>query len=307
MTTVYCTDGGARLDVFLADETELTRSHIKRLIDTGRVFVGGEAATKAGRTVKTGDEVAFDDVAESDEVLAENIPLDVIYEDDDVAVVNKQRNLVVHPGAGNPTGTLVNALKYRYGEKLSSAYGAVRAGIVHRLDKDTTGLIVVARNDFSHAALSAQFAARSVKKLYRAVLDGNLKNDSGTVENNIGRDKRNRLKMAVVPDGRHSATRYTVLERFKNNCYVEFELLTGRTHQIRVHCAYLGHPVSCDLLYGGSNRLGASGQLLHSRNITFSHPRDGREMSFTADEPDDFIEALNVLREKERVAPAFGI
>lgn len=302
MTTVYCTDGGARLDVFLADETELTRSHIKRLIDDGKVFVGGEVVTKAGRTVKTGDEVAFDDVSESSEVLAEDIPLDVVYEDDDISVINKQRNLVVHPGAGNPSGTLVNALKFRYGDGLSSAYGAVRAGIVHRLDKDTTGLIVVARNDFAHAALSDQFANRSVKKLYRAIVDGNFKSDSGTVENNIGRDRRDRLKMAVVPDGRHAVTRYTVLERFKNNCYVEFELLTGRTHQIRVHCAYLGHPVSCDRLYGGSVKLGADGQLLHSRTISFAHPRDGRTLCFTADEPQDFSAALALLREKDRTS-----
>ncbi len=296
MTTVYCTEGGSRLDVFLADETELTRSHIKRLIETGKVFVGGSAAVKAGQAVKTGDEVSFDDASDDCEIVAENIALDVIYEDDDLAVVNKQRNLVVHPGAGNRTGTLVNALKYRYGDGLSSAYGAARAGIVHRLDKDTTGLIVVARNDFAHARLSAQFAERTVKKSYRAIADGNFKADSGTVENNIGRDKHNRLKMAVVPDGRHAVTRYSVLERFEKNCYCEFELLTGRTHQIRVHCAYLGHPVSCDALYGGSMKLGVSGQLLHSYSIAFSHPRDGRVMSFAADEPTDFKAALTRLR-----------
>lgn len=302
MTTVYCTEGGTRLDVFLADETELTRSHIKKLIDGGKVTVVGEVATKAGRTVKTGDEVSFDDAVEVSEVQPEDIPLDVVYEDDDIAVINKQRNLVVHPGAGNKSGTLVNALRFRYGDGLSSAYGDVRAGIVHRLDKDTTGLIVVARNDFSHAALSAQFAARSVKKLYRAILDGNLKQDGGTVENNIGRDRKDRLKMAVVPDGRHSVTRYSVVERFKNNCYAEFELLTGRTHQIRVHCAYLGHPVSCDRLYGGSDRLKACGQLLHSRTISFAHPRDGRAMSFTAEEPQDFLSALSFLRDKEKIS-----
>ncbi len=301
MTTVYCTDGGARLDVFLSDETELTRSHIKKLIDGGKVFIGGAAATKAGLTVKTGDEVSFDDVIESGEVEAENIPLDVVYEDDDIAVINKQRGLVVHPGAGNRSGTLVNALKFRYGDGLSSAYGAVRAGIVHRLDKDTTGLIVIARNDAAHAALSAQFAARRVKKFYRAILDGNPKSDGGCIQNNIGRDRRNRLKMAVTPDGRHSHTEYAVLERFKNNCYAEFELFTGRTHQIRVHAAYIGHPVTCDRLYGGSSRFAVDGQLLHSRRIAFAHPRSGDVMDFTADEPKEFRDVLAYLREKESI------
>lgn len=299
MTTVYCTEGGVRIDVFLTDETELTRSHIKRLIDDGRVFIGGRPVDKAGQTVKTGDEVSFDDIAESSEICAQDIPLDVIYEDDDLAVINKQRGLVVHPGAGNPSGTLVNALMYRYGDALSSAYGLARAGIVHRLDKDTTGLMVIAKTDFAHAALGKQFSEHTVKKLYRAVLDGNLKNDSGVVDNIIGRDKRNRLKMAVVSDGRRAVTKYTVVERFKKNCYAEFELCTGRTHQIRVHCAFLGHPISCDGVYGGSSRLGAEGQLLHSRTLRFIHPRTGKELEFTANEPNDFLRALEFLRLKE--------
>ena len=301
MTTVICTEGGARLDVFLSDETELTRSHIKRLIDTGKVFIGGVAASKAGQTVKAGDEVAFDDVIEGDEILPENIPLDVVYEDDDIAVINKQRGLVVHPGAGNGSGTLVNALMNRYGDKLSFGCGAVRAGIVHRLDKDTTGLIITARNDFSHAKLSEQFAAHTVKKLYRAVLDGNIKSDNGVIDNYIGRDSRNRLKMAVCKDGRRAVTKYTVLERFKNNCYTEFELLTGRTHQIRVHASSLFHPVSCDPLYGGSMRFKVSGQLLHSRHVEFIHPRTNEPMDFTVPEPDDFAAVLAFLREKESV------
>ena len=298
MTTVYCTEGGARLDVFLTDETDMSRSHIKNLIDGGRVTIRGVPAVKAGQIVKTGDEVTFDDQTSSSDVLPENIPLDVVYEDEDIAVINKQRGLVVHPGAGNLTGTLVNALMYRYGDKLSSAYGAARAGIVHRLDKDTTGLLVVARNDSAHFKLGEQFAAHTVKKLYRAILDGNLKHDVGTVDAPIGRDKKNRLKMAVVRDGRHAVTKYEVLERFENNCYAQFELCTGRTHQIRVHCAYLAHPISCDSLYGGSQKLGCIGQLLHSRTLAFSHPRDGRAMEFTAEEPPDFLRGLEALRSR---------
>lgn len=297
MTTVYCTEGGARLDVFLSDETDISRSHIKKLIDGGSVSIGGVPAFKAGQIVKTGDSVSFEDEADAADIIPQDIPLDIVYEDDDIAVINKQRNLVVHPGAGNKSGTLVNALVYKYGDKLSSAYGAVRAGIVHRLDKDTTGLIVIAKTDFAHAALGEQFAAHTVKKLYHAVLDGNLKSDTGTVDAPIGRDKKNRLKMAVVPDGRRAVTKYRVIERFKNNCYVEFELCTGRTHQIRVHSAYLHHPVSCDPVYGGSS-LGASGQLLHSAVLTFTHPRSGEQMTFTAPEPPDFAQILDKLRAK---------
>lgn len=295
MTTVYCTEGGARLDVFLTDETEFTRSHIKNLIDGGKVFICGIAASKAGQIVKTGDEVAFEDEAESSEITPQDIPLDIVYDDEDVAVINKQRGLVVHPGAGNRSGTLVNALLYRYGNSLSGLGGITRAGIVHRLDKDTTGLMVIAKTDKAHASLGAQFAAHTVKKLYRAVLDGNLKDDSGCVDAPIGRDKKNRLKMAVTPDGRRAVTKYTVLERFKNRCYVEFELCTGRTHQIRVHCAYLHHSIACDALYGGSS-LGAAGQLLHSRTLTFTHPRSGRELTFVREEPPDFTKILDMLR-----------
>lgn len=297
MTTVYCTEGGARLDVFLSDETDISRSHIKKLIDGGSVLIGGVPAFKAGQIVKTGDSVSFEDEADVADIIPQDIPLDIVYEDDDIAVINKQRNLVVHPGAGNKSGTLVNALVYKYGDKLSSAYGAVRAGIVHRLDKDTTGLIVIAKTDSAHAALGEQFAAHTVKKLYHAVLDGNLKSDTGTVDAPIGRDKKNRLKMAVVPDGRRAVTKYRVIERYKNNCYVEFELCTGRTHQIRVHSAYLRHPVSCDPLYGGSS-LGASGQLLHSAELSFDHPRTAERMNFTAPEPSDFAQILDKLRAK---------
>ena len=295
MTTVYCTEGGVRLDVFLSDETELSRSHIKKLIDGGKVSVGGAIAFKAGQTVKTGDEVSFEDEVISTDVVAEDIPLDVVYEDGDIAVINKQRGLVVHPGAGNPTGTLVNALMYRYGDRLSTVYGAARAGIVHRLDKDTTGLIVVAKTDCAHTALGRQFSDHTVKKLYRAIVCGAFKSDSGTVDAPIGRDKKNRLKMAVVSDGRAAVTKYTVLEKFARHSYVEFELCTGRTHQIRVHSAYLNRPISCDALYGGDD-LGAAGQLLHSRTLELTHPVSGERLSFTAEEPPDFLRILDGLR-----------
>lgn len=296
MTTVYCTEGGARLDVFLADETEFTRSHIKKLIDCGAVRVSGVVAAKCGMIVKTGDEVSFEDETVVSEVVPQDIPLDIVYEDGDIAVVNKQRGLVVHPGAGNPDGTLVNALLYRYGDELSLSGGVSRAGIVHRLDKDTTGLIVCARTDAAHAALSLQFAARTVKKFYRAVLDGSPKADSGRIEAPIDRDRKNRLKMSVAAGGRYAATGYNVLERYSRNSYVEFELFTGRTHQIRVHAAYIGHPVSCDPLYGGSTKLGCAGQLLHSRKICFDHPRTGERLQFEAEEPADFQAALSALR-----------
>ncbi len=295
MTTVYCTEGGVRLDVFLTDETEFSRSHIKKLIDGGRVSIGGVSAFKAGVIVRTGDEVSFEDEMISTELTAENIPLDVVYEDEYIAVINKQRDLVVHPGAGNPSGTLVNALMYRYGDNLSFGCGAARAGIVHRLDKDTTGLMVVAKTDAAHAALGEQFAARSVKKFYRAICCGNFKSDKGTIDAPIGRDKKNRLKMAVVNDGRRAVTEYTVLERYAKHCYVEFELLTGRTHQIRVHAAYLHHPIACDTLYGG-DALGADGQLLHSRTLSFDHPATGKRLTFTAEEPSDFMRILERLR-----------
>lgn len=300
MTAIYCTEGGARLDVFLTDETELTRSHIKRLIDGGSVTVNGAVAVKAGQKVMLGDEVCYEDECVANDIIPQDIALDIVYEDDAIAVVNKQRGLVVHPGAGNRDGTLVNALKYRYGEGLSEVGGASRAGIVHRLDKDTTGLMVVARTDFAHRALCGQFAERRVKKLYRAIVDGNFREDRFTVDAPIGRDKRNRLKMAVTPDGRHAVTKVEVLARYKNNCYAQFELCTGRTHQIRVHCAHLKHPVSCDGVYGGSTRLKAAGQLLHSAHLEFFHPVSGKLMCFDAIEPEDFLRAKAIL-DKESV------
>ncbi|MCH5161551.1 MAG: RluA family pseudouridine synthase [Clostridiales bacterium] len=299
MTTVYCTEGG-RLDCILADETELTRSHIKRLVDGGRVFVDGVSATKAGQQIKVGSAISFEDEVDSCEIIPRDIPLDIIYEDDEIIVLNKQRNLVVHPGAGNRDNTLVNALKYKYGDNLSTSGGEARAGIVHRLDKDTTGLMVVAKTNFAHGQLCAQFSERRIGKFYRAICDGNFKSSSGVIDAAIGRDRHNRLKMAVDSGGRAAVTGYKVLERFNNNCYCEFELFTGRTHQIRVHCAYVHHAVSCDPLYGGSTKLNCDGQLLHSYKLEFDHPRSNERLVFTAEEPSDFLSALNKLRNTEK-------
>lgn len=297
--TVYCTESCARLDVFLADETEFTRSQIKRLIQDGKVKVGNSTASKAGQAVKVGDEVSFEyEVPQA--VVAQNISLDVVYQDDSVAVINKPRGLVVHPGAGNRDGTLVNALRYMFGENLSMA-STVRAGIVHRLDKDTTGLIVITKTDSAYTELCKQFSERRVVKKYTAVLDGNIKSDSGVINAPIGRDRRNRLRMAVDYSGRSAITDYTVLKRFRAHCYCEFGLHTGRTHQIRVHCAHVGCPISGDTLYGGSTLLSSGGQLLHSKHLEFMHPTNGEIMSFTVKEPPEFLAALTLLTTKEMI------
>lgn len=289
--TVYASEPAPRLDVFLRDETEFTRSKIKNLIDSGAVTVNGESV-KAGSKIKAGDTVSIEYTERVTELKPEPIDIDVVYEDDALAVINKGRNMVVHPGAGNESGTLVNALLYRF--STLSGLGSW-AGIVHRLDKDTTGLMVVAKTDRAHACLSKQIADRTVTKIYRAVLDGSPKNDEGTIETLIARDRRNRLKMAVSDDGREAITQYKVLRRYAHNSYVQFKLLTGRTHQIRVHAKYIGCPVTCDPLYGNKSRFTVDGQLLHSYRLEFDHPTTGERMTFEKKEPDDFMAVLDTL------------
>ena len=290
--TVEC--GGERIDVYLSALTGKTRSYIKQLSDCGGVLLNGERF-KCGKILKTGDVLTVTEEEKTLNAEPEELPLEVIYEDDDLAVVNKRQGMSVHPGAGNKSGTLVNALLYRFG-KLSAAGGEIRPGIVHRLDKDTSGVLLVAKNDKAHLSLSNQLSRREVKKKYLAVLEGNVKSDEGEIRTYMGRSPRDSKKMAVLPQGKEAITFYKVLQRFRSNCFAEFYIKTGRTHQIRVHAQYIGHPVVGDKTYGYSKqKFSLNGQLLHAAQITFKHPSTGEELTFMAPLPDYFKEVLTKL------------
>lgn len=283
----------SRIDAYLAANTDLTRSKIQKLIKDGAVALNGKAC-KASSAVCAGDSIRIL-VPETDGDRLpepENITLDVVYEDDDLAVINKPKGMVVHPAPGNPSGTLVNALLYRF-QTLSGAGGEIRPGIVHRIDRMTSGLLVVAKNDFAHEALARQFAEHTAHREYLCLVHGNLKEDSGTVDAPIGRHKTDRKRMAVTEDGRRAVTHWHVLERFGTETLLDVRLETGRTHQIRVHMAYIKHPILGDEVYGSpAPKLGLNGQALHGYRLMFSHPRTGETMSFTAPLPDDFITAI---------------
>ncbi len=291
---------GTRLDkaLCLLDDT-LTRAAAVRLTESGDVTINGRAASKSEK-VRIGDivEVTYPD-PKSSEALPQDIPLDIIYEDSDLLVVNKPKGMVVHPAAGNPDGTLVNALLYRCGDSLSGIGGVVRPGIVHRIDKDTSGLLMVAKNDAAHLKLSAQIKEHSFTREYEAVIIGHLKEQRGTVDAPIGRSKNDRKKMAVTElNSKNAVTHYEVLEEYPGFSYVRLRLETGRTHQIRVHMAYLGHPLAGDGVYGGKNaeRVMEGGQCLHARKIGFIHPSTGKYMEFTSPLPEYFTEILEKLR-----------
>ncbi len=291
---------GERLDVYLQQmDGENTRSHIKKQIEDGKVTVNGKIV-KAGYKLSIGDKIECEIAPlQPLETVAENIDLDIVYEDEDIAVINKPQGMVVHPSVGNYTGTLVNALLYQM-DNLSGINGVIRPGIVHRLDKDTSGLIVVAKNDMAHVNLSKQIAEKTCKREYIALLDGILKQSSGVVENYIGRDTKNRLKKAVVSpeNGRYAKTFFEVEKYYEGYSLVRFELFTGRTHQIRVHAKELRHPVVGDFLYNGNKcKFNLKGQLLHARKLTLVHPRTGKEMIFEAPLPDYFQRFLNSLKE----------
>ena len=294
-----CENDYRRLDVFIADNSGLTRSHAQKLIEAGLVTVNDSVVTKSSSEVKQDEFVRVQlppDVSLN--IAAENIPLDVVYEDADLLVINKPQGMTVHPANGVYTGTLVNALLYHV-QDLSGINGVLRPGIVHRLDKDTSGLLVVAKNDVAHVELQRQIQSKECKRIYLALLEGNLKTDSGFVDQPIGRSKSDRKKMDVTRDGRSALTYYTVLERFQGYTLVQFELKTGRTHQIRVHAKFLGHPVVGDKTYGYAKcRWKLDGQLLHACRLSFTHPTMGELMSFSAPCPDYFEKVLTSLRNK---------
>ena len=296
---IFTADGAdVRADVFVCEKLSgKTRSAVKKLFEGGLVSINGKIA-KPSQTVSVGEEI---EVVLPEEVeysaKPENIPIDIIYQDEDIAVVNKPQGMTVHLGNGNVDGTLVNALLYRL-DSLSGINGVIRPGIVHRIDKDTSGLLVVAKNDRAHLSLSAQLAEKTCRRTYLALLEGNLKTDEGTVTTYIGRSPENRVKMAVVPPdkGKLAITDYSVETRYKGFTLCRFDLKTGRTHQIRVHAKYLGHPVVGDAVYGiKKQKFKLNGQLLHAFRLTFTHPSSGKEMTFEAPLPDYFTSVLNKL------------
>ena len=288
---------GQRADVALAALLEVTRSNMQKLLEEGRA-VKGTKVLKSNYKVKKGDEIIVTlPEPQPLDVQPENIPLDIIYEDDDVVVVNKARGMVVHPAAGNYSGTLVNALLYHC-KNLSGINGVIRPGIVHRLDKDTSGIMICAKNDAAHISLSEQIQAKTAKRTYFAVVRGNVKTDSGVIETMIARDKNDRKKMAVVKeDGRIAITEYKVLERFGKYTIVRCKLRTGRTHQIRVHMEYLGYPLVGDPKYSPMKTpFSIQGQALHSQTLEFTHPRTGERMCFEAPLPEDMHKIVTRLR-----------
>ena len=303
-------DKGTRLDQFVATNADITRSAAARLIEDGAVNVNGKAVAKNYKIGK-GDTVEITlPEPEAAEALPENIPLDIVFEDDDIIVVNKPVGMVVHPAAGNPTGTLVNALLYHCGESLSGVGGVIRPGIVHRIDKDTSGLLVVAKNDEAHLNLSAQLKEHHVSRIYTAIAVGNFREESGTVDAPIGRHPIDRKKMAVIHNSdlrsRDAVTHWSVMARGEadGNSFtlLRCQLETGRTHQIRVHMASVGHPLLGDAVYGGANtrfeakhRASITGQCLHAGELHLTHPRTGKEMQFSAPMPTNMQHIVDVL------------
>lgn len=289
-------NGGQRIDKYISDNiAELTRSAVQGLMADGHINVNGKSVCKSCK-VKAGDVVTVD-IPEPQplETVAEDIPLDIIYEDGDLLVVNKPKGMVVHQAHGNYSGTLVNALLYHCGSSLSGINGVIRPGIVHRIDKNTSGLLIVAKNDAAHIRLAEQIKAHSFTREYEAVAAGYFKDSSGTVDAPIGRDKRDRKKMCVTSENsRNAVTRYEVLRQYGGYAHLRLRLETGRTHQIRVHMAYIGHSILGDDVYGKACR-GLQGQCLHARKIGFIHPTTNEYMEFTSELPDYFRAVLNKL------------
>lgn len=286
----------ARLDVLCAEAAQASRSQASKWIENGLCTVNGAVQTKPSFKAATGAMLTID-VPEATEstVEKENIPLEILYEDEDVAVVVKPCGMVVHPAAGNESGTLVNALLYAM-DDLSGIGGVKRPGIVHRLDKDTSGLLMVAKNDRAHVSLSDQLKNRTMEKHYLAVVDGCMREESGLVDKPIARSKKDRKKMAIDPEGREALTEWTLIENLKNAALLDVHIMTGRTHQIRVHMQSLHHPVAGDPIYGQKNGVKAPRLMLHAYTLAFDHPRTGERLFFKADPPEAFEKTLKKLR-----------
>lgn len=302
--SIKVTEGGknVRADVFVSEnEEDISRSFAGRLFSEGLAKVNGRAA-KPSLKLKEDDVITFTlPEPEAIDAVPEDILLDIVYEDDSVLVINKPRGMVVHPAVGNERGTVVNAALFHCQGSLSGINGSVRPGIVHRIDKDTTGLLVIAKNDRAHKSLTDQLADRSLSRVYYALVNGNIKEDGGTVDAPIGRSPKDRKKMAVVPDGRSAVTDFEVIERFGAYTLVRCKLRTGRTHQIRVHMKHIGHSVVGDKAYGIKNeRFALAGQLLHAKEISFIHPETGEKVTFSCPLPEDFAAVLEVLRKTKK-------
>ena len=294
-TEIFSGENGTRLDVFVAEVAEISRSGAAKLIESGFVSVNGSKASKNTK-LKNENEVEITiPEPENYDAEPENIPLDIVFEDDDLLVVNKPKGMVVHPAAGNYNGTLVNALMYHCGDSLSGINGVMRPGIVHRIDKNTSGLLIVAKNDFSHGILAEQIKEHSFTREYEAVVYGKVKSSEGTVDAPIARHPKERKQMAVVAGGRNAVTHYRVIENL--NGFTHLNLETGRTHQIRVHMAYIGHPVAGDDVYGPKKVITSlSGQCLHAKKIGFIHPRTNEYLEFDSALPDYFESFLKRCR-----------
>ncbi len=285
-----------RLDAYISSKEEnMSRTNIQRLIEEGNVLVNGQKK-KISYKVQMGDNIEINiPEAKETNIRAENIPLEIVYEDKDIIVVNKPKGMVVHPANGNPDGTLVNAIMNICKDSLSGIGGEIRPGIVHRLDKDTSGLLIVAKNDLAHINMSKQIKDREVRKIYIALVKGNINENEATINMPIGRSTKDRKKMAVRKDGKEAITHFKVLKRYGDYTLLKVKIDTGRTHQIRVHLAEIGHPVVGDMVYSkGKNEFGVEGQMLHAQSLEFKHPITGQEMHLEADLPQYF---KNVLKE----------
>lgn len=299
-------DIGARIDTVVAEREKISRSAGAKLVESGMVLVNSQNVAKNYKIRENDVIEVFHPEVEAYDVEAQDIPLDIVYEDDDIIVINKKKGMVVHPAAGNPDGTLVNALLYHCGDSLSGIGGVARPGIVHRIDKDTSGLLVVAKNDKAHVLLSEQLKSHEVNRVYHAIVIGNLRELYGTVDAPIGRHPVDRKKMAVIKNegytSRDAVTHYRVIKRFNGFDYIQCVLETGRTHQIRVHMAYLGHPLLGDEVYGGNKTRFQSlhkdcihGQCLHAKELHLTHPTTNMICTFTSELPDDFKRVLDLL------------